>query len=518
MGQAEFLTRLGFTENPFQFTNADEEEHLQTYFIPPPYFGSVWGDPQRPSSHVIFAPRGGGKSAQRRMIEYRAQSENVFAVTYDRFEKLDAVDLHTIGLDFHLRNIIELILLGFLLEYKGRELQAPSFSSPQREQIESLCGQYLGKINRLEALDALKSLRTLSSRAKQALREWSGPVNALVSAALASHGVHSPGLGPGIQMGQSSSAGEAPSKIHLEIAIGLLKSIGFDSVYILVDKVDETPKTGNDAEDSFLLIKPLLRDLELMQLRDVGFKFFLWDKLQPAYREYARPDRLQQFELSWSKDDINKMLSRRLEAFSEGRIKDLSQLTSANLATGLQVMVTIFASGSPRDMIRICQQIMSEQLQMDPDSEKIGVLAIIDGISKFSQARARELVPPQILRDLIKVGRLDFTTNYVANDVFKISVNSARNKILQWTQTGAVERVGELHTGSRPVHHYAISDIRVGVAMLPQVDLMNVVTVKLQYCTKCLVPLLRDWDVNPSQTCHQCGKELTVHPPPSTAS
>jgi hypothetical protein len=32
VGLKGFLSRLGFLENPFQFTNADGEEHLQSYF------------------------------------------------------------------------------------------------------------------------------------------------------------------------------------------------------------------------------------------------------------------------------------------------------------------------------------------------------------------------------------------------------------------------------------------------------------------------------------------------------
>jgi hypothetical protein len=190
MGQREFLQRLGFSANPFQFTNADEEEHLQSYFVPPPYFASVWGDPDQPRSHVIFAPRGGGKSAQRRMIEYQAQDTNVFTVTYDRFEGLSATDLKSLGLEYHLRNIMELLLLGFLLEYKVRNLQAPAFSNRERKQIEEICEVYLGKINHLDALNALKSLKIVSTKAKQILRDWSGPLNALVTTVLASHGVH----------------------------------------------------------------------------------------------------------------------------------------------------------------------------------------------------------------------------------------------------------------------------------------------------------------------------------------
>jgi hypothetical protein len=61
MGLKEFLSRLGFTENPFQFTNADEEEHLQSYFVPPRYFLSVRDDPKFLRSQVVFAPRGAAK-------------------------------------------------------------------------------------------------------------------------------------------------------------------------------------------------------------------------------------------------------------------------------------------------------------------------------------------------------------------------------------------------------------------------------------------------------------------------
>jgi hypothetical protein len=90
------------------------------------------GIPDLPSSQVIFAPRGGGKSAQRRMIEYNAASAEVFAITYDRFEKIGVDNLEELSIDYHLRNIIEIGLLGFLLEYHERGMQAPSFSHRSR--------------------------------------------------------------------------------------------------------------------------------------------------------------------------------------------------------------------------------------------------------------------------------------------------------------------------------------------------------------------------------------------------
>jgi hypothetical protein len=508
VGLKEFLSTLGFTEHPFQFTNADEEEHLQSYFVPPPYFISVWGDPDSPKSQVIFAPRGGGKTAQRRMIEFQSEGADVFVITYDRFERLNEVDLDSISVDYHLRNIIQKALLGFLLEFHDRGLTAPSFSNAEREQIDRLCDHYLSRITKLEALQALNSLKTLSAKAKKFLREWSGPLNSLFSAALTAKGLPHTKLNLGQPPAHHESV-EGPLKAHLELVRDLLLSVGFKSIYILVDKVDETAETGNNAEASFSLVKPLLRDLELLQMRQIAFKFFLWDMLLARYQKYARPDRLEQFELSWSEADLNKMLSRRLSAFSEGRVLDLSQLTNAELAKPFHFLVILFAAGSPRDMIRICQEILAEQLQINPDSTNIELDAIAQGISKFCTRRAVEVLPTQIYKELVKVGRLDFTATYVANEVFKFDVNSARNKIRQWTEAGAVEKVGELDSGGHPIYHYAVRDIRVAKAIASQLHVWTFLQTKLRSCTRCNAIMIRDWDVllAPTQTCHSCGME-----------
>lgn len=111
----------------------------------------------------------------------------------------------------------------------------------------------------------------------------------------------------------------------------------------------------------------------------------------------------------------------------------------------------MFASGSPRDVIQVCQEILSEQLRIGPSAAKIDLDAILKGIAKFSIKRSQELLAPHVIRELAKVRRLEFSTNHIANNVFKIEVNSAQNKIRLWEQMGVVERIGEIHTGGRPV-------------------------------------------------------------------
>ena len=69
MSYSELLQGLGFRLDPFAKTNADEEELLKSYFIEPPFFKAVYGDLSTPKSAVVFAPRGGGKTALKRMLE-----------------------------------------------------------------------------------------------------------------------------------------------------------------------------------------------------------------------------------------------------------------------------------------------------------------------------------------------------------------------------------------------------------------------------------------------------------------
>ena len=113
MTLTRFLTQFGFTEDPFESTNADAEPYLAQYFVPPPYFPSVLGDTANPKSHVILAPRGGGKTAQRRMIEDRsAELQDFLCISYDKFEQPSGFRLEQATWAYHMNQVCRLILIG----------------------------------------------------------------------------------------------------------------------------------------------------------------------------------------------------------------------------------------------------------------------------------------------------------------------------------------------------------------------------------------------------------------------
>jgi hypothetical protein len=85
MSNDDLPHNLGFDRDPFAKTNADEEELLESYFIEPPFFKAVYGDIEAPKSAVVYAPRGGGKTALKRRIELSARTEPFLCVIYNSF-------------------------------------------------------------------------------------------------------------------------------------------------------------------------------------------------------------------------------------------------------------------------------------------------------------------------------------------------------------------------------------------------------------------------------------------------
>lgn len=508
MSEKEFYNGLGFDDNPFQFTNADEEERLADYFIPPPYFATVIGNPEKPSPSIVFAPRGGGKSAQRRMIELEANKLDILSVTYDRFEFSRDENLESVSLMYHLDNIITRVLLGILYKIDSLSLTDSSFHAEEREFIRGLCQQYLGHLTQQELVGAIKSLRSFEDKIRIKVKEYISPISGFINLILTAHNI------PTINFdvaGPKQVRLDQSQKYNLEQLGRLAKSLGFKSVYILIDKVDETQYTGNDSGASYKLIESLIRDLELLSISGYCFKFFLWDEIKPYHIKYARPDRVQEFDLNWEFRKIKEALSKRLDAFSKGKITSLSQITGFPTANDfITNMVLFFSNNSPRDVVRICQEICARQIEIDSNSNAISMDAVYQGIDSYCLKRTNELIDSSKLRDLKKLRKLDFTINYVASNILKIGNQAASGKIQGWISSGLVKKIGEkkVNTSYRPVYHYAVVDVRLARVIFEELSILDFVVQKIERCSRCWEVVIRDYEASEEYTCHSCGNNI----------
>lgn len=505
MEEDTFFNNLGFDSNPFQYTNADDEDRLEQYFIPPPYFNSVWGNPKKPKSATIFAPRGGGKTAQRRMIEIKSQNErNVLCVTYSIFDFQK--QSKEIVLDDHLNKIIPIIIMGILTKFSVDPEVISNLDKKDKKYLKRLIDTHLGTMSEYEFKNSIDSLSSYSDKAKKIWNDNLGSINIAISLILSRLGANAVEF----KKNEEIQKFDETLRYQLDVIRQIVTKIGYESTYILVDKVDESEITGNDASKASKLIEPLLKDLNLLEMRGYGFKFFLWDNLQRYYEEYGRKDRVEYYSLDWKNSDLKMMLSKRLDAFSNGKVGNLSDIVEQHFDTDINDLILLFAQKSPRNVIRIIQDIISEQREMDTDVKELSHQAVLNGIDVFCKKRVTEIVDRNSLKDLTKIGKCEFTIKDLATNVFRCNEATIRTKIKKWNDLGLINQVGKIkkEDNNKPVNRYCIDDLIVARNVFEKLPLEQFLESKCNICPNCGVYLLRDWEISNSSTCQYCSIEV----------
>lgn len=497
MKYSDLLSSLGFEQDPFATTNADEEDRLEEYFIEPPFFKAVYGDSSHPKSVAVYAPRGGGKTALKRRIEIASESDPFLCVTYSTFPTA-ALRLNDIGLEYHLRNISRIMLIAILSAAATKGIDG--ISRNDRQLLYILTQEHISRIQQSDLKDALSAVKNLTDKAKEAWNALVSPVRLALSLALLKFGFKAPELNRFET--QAGSPGTYPEQITF--LTGIAKIFGYKSVYILIDKIDENALTGK-ANASLQFVKPLLSDLSLLETEGLGFKFFLWDQLESEARYFSRPDRIKTYILKWTVDQLKQMLSRRLIAYSSGKVNSLRSIMSLQRDIDVDSLVVLMSGGSPRNIIRICKSIFDQQSESDARAQNISEGAFYAGVESIAGELAREMLPENVLRDLKKLKRADFTITNIYADVFRISQPSGLQKVQSWQDLGAAVKIGTRQTkrGDRPSNLYAIVSPLVLKHIFSDLNVLDFWEKKVRICS-CGQVVLRDWDSSQNQFCQAC--------------
>lgn len=287
--------------------------------------------------------------------------------------------------------------------------------------------------------------------------------------------------------------------------ISLLKRIGYNSVMVLVDKVDEQNLTGNHPEASFKLIESLIKDLELIETPFISFKFFLWDAIQQFTVVAARPDRVFPYDLKWTWEQMKEMLDRRVQSYSKGSVDSITRLLPSIKMLG---RIILFSELSPRDAIRICNRILSEQFKANPTAKVFDEDVIHLSIDLFSKEKVSELISNANNRKyLTKTNRVSFTIEDLVNNKVAADSPAIRNIISPWTTAGYLKKIGLVsRRHAKAVNEYAFQDIRLAYMACPTLTIENFVRTKVHRCQilTCKTIFYRDFDRS-HYSCPSCN-------------
>lgn len=352
----EFLKKLGFVGgNPFSETQAEDDDNLSKYFVDLPAFYKILDmDTGKPKSSILGADRGCGKSANRKNVErwllqgpadksskgIWAWKTPVLVIPYTDFGRLRASvsdDFSKLRPEHH----VDAILwagTAYLIEYfdtnweKFRSHELNEWDLARLGYFLTHYSERWGSENHSKLPETVKKAQTSAEFFQTCI-----------------------------------SYSSRAEKISLGGFTGLLKSftevalaLGFKSVVVLVDGVDEIDITANKPELSALLLKPLIAERVLMQMNGLTFKFFLPNQVIEFLKEIPETrlgERIKSHEIIWNEQAIQKLLSLRLNAFSNNRLNDLAQIST----TDLKDIASILAGhvvNNPRNLLRLAEQVL----------------------------------------------------------------------------------------------------------------------------------------------------------------
>ncbi len=508
MNNNGYIKKLGFKKDPFLSTNADKEELLSEYFIAPDYYDDIWGDPLSPSPVIVFGPRGSGKTAQKNMIESRnSKIDSILTVNYTDHDLSTINNIDEITLDYHLEYLNRLLLVSVFANINKVDgfTLATMFSFKKRQYLYKLAKRYLTNTPFSFHRNAINSLKTLEDLGVDVWDSFKKPINTLVKSLSKAKGAE-------IDLSEVSIAKKEniSNKENFGVILDYLKILGYEAVYILIDKVDENDLTGgNNPEDSFKFIAPLLKNLEILETDGVAFKFFLWDELKIYFAKYGRPDRVFSYYLEWSNTQLEEMLNNRVKTYSDGFVETFASLLQE--PSDLK-KILFFSQGSPRDCIRICKRIISEQERSNNTMLKLSEATIERGIKIFTKEKSQSLIPDSKTLTVIRKYSLT-TVNLLKLIEKRLAYNESHSRELLkvWIDYGILIKIGSLRienpgSESKSYIQYVFNDLRIAKYACPNLSIEKFLIKKIKSCENCGNIYLRDFDLR-KWICPKCSEK-----------
>lgn len=389
--EIQWVNYFGFQRFPFDRPESGNEEFsrpdfLASCFVEPKGFERVFGQADSPVTALLFAARGTGKTACRVMMDYYCQHglarlgisqsgepSYVLSVPHIRLDNLLAyarqsspnAGLPEISVEHHGVEIMRQAIPAFVEiigKNPGLAENVKILSKPEFEDL---------------SLFIIIYSAYLTSSQKDFLRDMgvdmpplTNPMKGLIQ------------QGPSYERPPAwettlyqQRLGVSPLN-HIEQWARLMRRIGVQATYVLVDGVDELTGSAQDPAYAYSLIRPLLTYLRLMdETRYFALKFFLPSDLEkllltdPAFRR-DRGFVIQKLE--WRKQDLINILRERLNALRKSNYQPRDRtaagfdaLCVVELRGQIEQNIIDLMDGNPRHLMNFCALMVTAHCNRD---------------------------------------------------------------------------------------------------------------------------------------------------------
>jgi len=394
---------LGLSKNPFSKRSSEQEhEFLQKIFYEPNYYKTLLNDLSSGDSRFIIGQRGHGKSSViNKLVDDLEEAVNLFVIKIDRFETIPIKRNETAFLKLILKTLItkQAIFLD-----KNKEL-IKKLDQFDKEKLAFFLRLFFRTLSKKEYEEIYNNLHKVkySNRFIEFFNKWGlSTANTIASSAISvtsglirqSIGVNNPneievykeyfGKIPMINfdvldIDKHDCSKDGLKKI-LDEVLFIFKKLGFDKTVVLFDKIDEYQELNQEISKIAAFTGEILSDTELLLNANLAIGFSLWSELKSELGGVVRFDKFGAIDVRWRNDDLQPLIDKRINHFSNKGDKKLEDLVPNEYDRNEIIKI---AHKSPRDLIILLSEIYQEQSNRNQNVSFFDDNSISKGLVNF---------------------------------------------------------------------------------------------------------------------------------------
>lgn len=395
---SELYEHLGFNSNPFEtFSAEDETSILNRFYIKPKKYNSIKKSIKSNITNYIFAKRGNGKTALLYNLINELEFKNSLHIIIDDFSEVnlrkDKTEISFLKLA--IKKLVQILILRLM---NNKSIIDNLNNIIKKNEIATIIFSYLESISKesyLSEIEKIKGTYT-SNHFKTFFNNYLINIsNSLFSCALdmfSTTVANSIGMQSFITDKEhkyikslkidklQDISNDNEIKLIFNKLISLIQDLGFETITIFIDRVDEYQLLDTLPKKISDFIQPITGNTTLTKDARFSFQFLLWDKLkEPMEQLGVRFDKVVPINIDLTTEELKEILAKRLEFYSSGTITNFDSIMNIEDTN----IIYELADNSPRDMLRLLYFIYNAQENINDKSTVITQKAFDDGLEEF---------------------------------------------------------------------------------------------------------------------------------------
>lgn len=239
----------------------------------------------------------------------------------------------------------------------------------------------------------------------------------------------------------------------IEIANG----IGYESIVIFFDKMDEFKEVATDINRVADFTADILSDTDLLYTRHLSIIFSLWSEVKRKLNSRVRFDKFKNIDIEWRQDELERIIDRRLFYYSNDKRRPVT-MESLLPDESQRRQVLELADKSPRSLIRLMGDLYNSEVGDNVMSFSLN--AITKGLMDFCVNFDYESMQPSKvdnkknyytwLEKVLSIKKTNISVDDIAAE-FSVTMKVATRHMTEIEKLGIVEKTLYMNDKGSPI-------------------------------------------------------------------